>query len=140
MEIYSEDIQVGDLLPVLVKPPVDTVQLVKYAGASGDFNPLHFDPEFGKSVGLGGVIVQGMLVMGFVGQAMTDWVPKKYVKKFGVRFAGKSLPGDVVTVTGKVRDKTGDRIICDVEARNQQGTLLIAGSFEADLPCRGHSS
>ncbi|MGO9020855.1 MAG: MaoC/PaaZ C-terminal domain-containing protein [Syntrophobacteraceae bacterium] len=135
-EIYSDNINVGDVMPVLVKAPIDKVQLVKYAGASGDFNPLHFDREFGKAVGLGGTIAHGMLIMGFVGQAMTNWIPKKYIKKFGVRFAGKTLPGDVVRVTGVVKKKTGNRIICDLEARNQDGTLLIAGSFEADLPGR----
>src|SRR5208283_2460586 len=109
-EIYSNDIQVGDVMPVLVKAPIDKVQLVKYAGASGDFNPLHLDPDVGKAVGLGGTIAHGMLIMGFVGQAMTNWIPKKYIKKFGVRFAGMTRPGDVVTVTGVVKEKSGNRI------------------------------
>ncbi len=135
-EIYLEDVQVGDAMPALVKAPVDLVQLVKYAGASGDFNPLHFDPEYGKAVGLGSNIAHGMLIMGFVGQAITNWIPKKFVKKFGVRFAGQTLPGDIVTVTGVVKDKTGNRIVCNLEARNQNGNLLVVGSFEADLPCR----
>jgi len=135
-EIYSNDIQVGDVMPVLVKAPIDKVQLVKYAGASGDFNPLHLDPDVGKAVGLGGTIAHGMLIMGFVGQAMTNWIPKKYIKKFGVRFAGMTRPGDVVTVTGVVKEKSGNRIVCDLEAKNQNGTLLIGGSFEAALPSR----
>ncbi|MGA3114783.1 MAG: MaoC/PaaZ C-terminal domain-containing protein [Syntrophobacteraceae bacterium] len=135
-EIYSNDIEVGDVMPVLVKAPIDKVQLVKYAGASGDFNPLHLDPDVGKAVGLGGTIAHGMLIMGFVGQAMTNGIPKKYIKKFGVRFAGMTRPGDVVTVTGVVKEKSGNRIVCDLEAKNQNGTLLIGGSFEAALPSR----
>jgi len=136
-EIYFEDIKVGNAMPPLVKNPVEKVQLVKYAGASGDFNALHTDPEVGKAVGLVGVIAHGMLVMGFVGQAITDWIPKKYLRKFGVRFAGMTRPGDVVTVTGVVKEKKeGKRIICDVEAKNQQGILLVSGSFEAELPGR----
>ncbi|MBI4965040.1 MAG: dehydratase [Desulfomonile tiedjei] len=134
--IYSDEIHVDDIMPVLVKAPIDQVQLVKYAGASGDFNPLHFDPEFGKAVGIGGVIAQGMLIAGFVGQAMTNWVPKKYIRKFGVRFAGMTRLGDVVTVTGVVKEKTGNRIVCDLEAKNQNGALLVVGSFEAELPGR----
>ena len=136
-EIYFEDIKVGNAMPPLVKNSVEKVQLVKYAGASGDFNALHTDPEVGKAVGIGGVIAHGMLVMGFVGQAITDWIPKRYLRKFGVRFSGMTRPGDVVTVTGVVKEKKeGKRIICDVEAKNQQGILLVSGSFEAELPGR----
>ena len=139
-EVFFEDIRVGDIMPPLTKDPVERVQLVKYAGASGDFNPLHTDPEVGKAAGTGGVIAHGMLIMGFVGQAITNWIPNKYLKKFGVRFVGMTRPGDVVTITGKVRERTegreGKRIVCDVEARNQAGALLVSGSFEAALPSR----
>ena len=57
----------GDDLAPLVKEPVTRVQLVQYAGASGDFNPIHWDPERGQEMGLGGVIAHGMLSMGFLG-------------------------------------------------------------------------
>jgi len=136
-EIRYDDLTVGSEISILVKAPVDKVQLVKYSGASGDFNPLHTDPEVGKAVGIG-QIAHGMLIMGFVGQAITDWVPKKFLKKLSVRFAGMTRPGDVVTVTGKVREKVADgglkKIICDVQARNQKEEVLISGFFEAVLP------
>jgi len=139
-QIYFEDVNIGDVIPPLVKDPVEKVQLVRYAGASGDFNPLHTDPDVGKAVGIGGTIAHGMLIMGFVGQAVTNWIPKKYLRKFGVRFAGMTRPGDVVTITGRVTEKfeRGNEkgIICNVEARNQTGALLVAGSFEAALPIR----
>jgi len=139
-EIYFEDLDIGEEMPSLVKDPVERVQLIRYAGASGDFNPLHTDPEVGRQAGTGGVIAHGMLIMGFVGQAITNWIPNKYLKKFGVRFVGMTRPGDIVTITGKVREKKedgdGKGIVCDVEARNQAGTLLISGSFEAALPSR----
>ncbi|MBN2569315.1 MAG: MaoC family dehydratase N-terminal domain-containing protein [Deltaproteobacteria bacterium] len=139
-EIYFDDINVGDAIPVLVKDPVDKVQLVRYAGASGDFNPLHTDPEIGKAAGIGGQIAHGMLIMGFVGQAITDWVPKKYLKKFSVRFAGMTRPGDIVTVTGSVREKKEDGdmkvVLCDVVAKNQKDEVLISGFFEAMLPVK----
>lgn len=138
--LYFEDIQLGDTMPVLVKDPVSNVQLVKYAGASGDFNPLHTDPEVGRAVGIGGTIAHGMLIMGFVGQAITGWIPKKYLRKFGVRFAAMTRPGDVVTVTGKVVEKKEDGaeklIVCQVEAKNQKDAVLVSGSFEAALPSR----
>ena len=133
-EIRFEDIAVGNEMPVLVKTPVDHMQLVRYAGASGDFNPLHTDPEVGKKVGIG-QIAHGMLIMGFVGQAITDWIPKKCLKRFSVRFAGMTRPGDTVTVTGKVREKAdGNKIVCDVQAKNQKEEVLVAGFFEAILP------
>ena len=136
-ELYFQDINVGDEMPLLAKGPVKHMQLVKYAGASGDFNPLHVDPAFGKAVGLE-QISHGMLVMGFVGQAITNWVPKKYLRKFSARFVGMTRLDDVVTVTGKVTDKkqegSNNVIRCDVFARNQKDELLIAGSFEASLP------
>lgn len=139
-ELYFEDVQVGDDIPVLVKAPVTETQLVKYSGASGDFNPIHTIPKAAEAAGLGGTIAHGMLIMGFVGQAITDWVPKKYLKTFGVRFAGMTRPGDVITVTGKVVEKkeTGaeKRIVCDVTAKNQKDAVVVAGSFEAALPSR----
>ena len=136
-EIRYDDLNVGSEMSILVKAPVDKMQLVKYSGASGDFNPLHTDPEVGKAIGIG-QIAHGMLIMGFVGQAITDWVPKKFLKKLSVRFAGMTRPGDVVTVTGKVREKVSDgglkKIICDVQAKNQKEEVLISGFFEAVLP------
>jgi acyl dehydratase len=136
-EIRYDDLTVGSEMSILVKAPVDKVQLVKYSGASGDFNPLHTDPEVGKAVGIG-QIAHGMLIMGFVGQAITDWIPKKFLKKLSVRFAGMTRPGDVVTVTGKVREKVVDgglkKIVCDVQAKNQKEEVLVSGFFEAVLP------
>jgi acyl dehydratase len=136
-EISFEDLSVGSEMPMLVKAPVDNVQLVKYSGASGDFNPLHTDSEFGKAVGIG-QIAHGMLVMGFVGQAITDWIPKKFLKKLSVRFTGMTRPGDVITVTGKLREKRSEggskNIVCDVFAKNQKGEAVVAGFFEAVLP------
>ena len=135
-ELFLRDVSIGDPMPTLVKEPVGKVQLVRYAGASGDFNPLHTDPEVGKAIGIGGQIAHGMLIMGFVGQAITNWVPKKCLKNFSVRFAGMTRPDDVITVTGKVVDKREDsgRIICEVAARNQKDELIVAGQFEAELP------
>jgi acyl dehydratase len=135
-EIRYDDLTVGSEMPILVKAPVDKMQLVKYSGASGDFNPLHTDPEVGKAVGIG-QIAHGMLIMGFVGQAITDWVPKKFLKKLSVRFAGMTRPGDVVTVTGKVKEKVAEgglkKIVCDVQSKNQKEEVLVSGFFEAVL-------
>jgi len=135
-EIYFEDVNIGDSIPALVKDPVTKLQFVKYAGASGDFNPLHTDDEIGKMAGIGGVISHGMLIMGFVGQAVTNWIPKKNLKKLNVRFAGMTKPGDTISVTGKVVDKNTENntITCEVFAKDQNEQVKIQGSFEAKLP------
>ena len=141
-KIYFEDIKVGDEMPKLVKGPLQKLQHVMYAGASGDFNPLHTDDDFAKAVGMkDGVITHGMLIMGFVGQAITNWIPKKDLKRFGVRFAGMTKPGNTITVTGKVRDKrsqSGQNLItCDITAMDETGDIKVTGSFDAALPSKG---
>jgi acyl dehydratase len=73
-KVYFEDVQVGDEMPALVKGPIRQIQLTRYAGASGDFNPIHQDPEFAQAAGMGSVFAHGMLSMGFVAQSVTDWL------------------------------------------------------------------
>ncbi len=140
MEIYYEDIKVGDEMPPLVKGPVQKLQHVMYAGASGDFNPLHTDDDFAKAVGMDGVIAHGMLIMGFMGQAITDWLPRKYLKKFGVRFSGMTRPGNTITITGKVVEKqnSGDEhlVACELVALDENGDIKVTGHVLANLPTR----
>jgi acyl dehydratase len=130
-----EKINIGDEMPPLTKGPVNEIQLVKYAGASGDFNPLHFMDSVGKSAGQGGVIAHGMLIMGFIGQAVTDWIPNRSLKKFGVRFVNVTRPGDIISVTGRVTGKKvldGKGLItCEVTAKDQNSQIKATGSFEA---------
>ena len=64
VQIYFQDVNEGDELPALVKGPIERIQLVKYAGASGDFNPIHVDEEYAKSAGMKSVFAHGMLSMG----------------------------------------------------------------------------
>src|SRR5258707_14682171 len=102
---YYEDVQVGDALPKLVKAPVSHLQLVRYAGASGDFNPLHTDPKIGELIGTGGIIAHGMLIMGFVGRMLSDHVGPEALRKFNVRFKGMTRIGDVITCSGAISEK-----------------------------------
>jgi len=132
-----EQLKVGDELPPLQKSPVTEVQLVKYAGASGDFNPLHTVDAVGKKAGFGGVIAHGMLIMGFAAQAVASWVPNRCLKKMKSRFVAVTKPGDAITVTGKVTDKkeeNGEKIIvCSFQAADQKGEVKLKGQFEAAL-------
>src|SRR3989442_14058982 len=109
-KVAFEDVTVGDELPPLVKGPIEQIQLTRYAGASGDFNPIHQDDAFARAAGLGGVFAQGMLSMGFVGQAVTVWAGAGTARKVGVRFAALALRRDAVTCkTGIVaKESQGD--------------------------------
>ena len=139
-KLFFEDIQIGDEIPVLVKEPVTEVQIVKYAGASGDFNPLHIVHSFGEKAGFGGVIAHGMLVMGFLGQMLTDGLSGGFVRKFGVNFKAITKPGDTITCYGKVVNKFMDGqdhcIELELEAKNQKGETPATGRATAILPSR----
>ena len=139
-KLYYEDVQVGDTIPELVKPALSHIQLVRYAGASGDFNPLHTDPKFGEMVGTGGIIAHGMLIMGFVGQLLSDYVGPTALRKFGVRFRGMTRLDDVITCTGTIMEKYeagGEgRIAGKVQAVDQNGDVKVSGTFVAALPRR----
>jgi len=109
---------------------------VKYAGASGDFNPLHTVEEVGQKAGTG-IIAHGMLVMGMASQGITSWIPRKYVRKVHVRFRKMTFPGEEIQITGSVLEKTADcRIVGEVVAMNSQGEVKVSGTFEAILPSR----
>lgn len=137
-ELYYDDIQIGDEMPKLEKGPVLKLQHVMYAGASGDFNPLHTDDDFARAVGMkDGVITHGMLVMGFVGQAITAWMPSRQLKRFRVRFSGMTRPGNTITISGRVVDKRieaeDNLVTCEITAVDENGDVKISGSFDAAL-------
>ncbi len=139
-KVYFEDVEVGDAIPRLIKSSVTHLQLVRYAGASGDFNPLHTDPKIGEMLGLGGVIGHGMLIMGFVGQMLSDYVGPTALRKFDVRFKGMTHLDDVITCTGTITEKfeaDGEaRISGKVQAVDQNGDVKVIGTFVAALPRR----
>ena len=140
VKLYYEDVQVGDAIPKLVKSPVSHLQLVRYAGASGDFNPLHTDPKIGELVGVGGIIAHGMLIMGFVGQLLSDYVGPTALRKFDVRFKGMTRIDDVITCTGTITEKyetDGEACIAGkMQATDQDGDVKVAAKFIAALPHR----
>ena len=140
-KLYFEDVSEGSELPTLVKEPINESQLVRYAGASGDFNPIHTVHNFAVKAGFkDGVIGHGMLSMAFVGQFITDWIGIKTIKKIGVQFRAVSKPRDVITVKGSVTKKYTDDgknlVDCEYLATNQNGDKIIIGSATAELPSK----
>jgi acyl dehydratase len=143
-KLYVEDVGIGDELPPLVKGPIKQIQLTRYAGASGDFNPIHQDPEFARAAGMGDVFAHGMLSMGFVAQALTDWAGVGTVRKLGVRFTALVRLDDVVTCRGKVVARhlakepgRGPNLVdLEVWAENQRGERVVTGRATVALLSR----
>ena len=140
-QVYFEDVQVGDKIPVLVKGPIERIQLVKYAGASGDFNPIHVDEVYAQAAGMKSVFAHGMLSMAFVGQMLTDWMGLGgELKRFQVRFSAIVWPGDVITSTGAVvrrwEEKGEGQVEVEVESRSQEDTVTVKGKAWVRLPRR----
>lgn len=140
-QVFYDDVKQGDSIPELVKGPIERIQLVKYAGASGDFNPIHVDETYARSAGMKSVFAHGMLSMGFMGQLLTDWIGEQGdLVRFKVRFKSIVWPGDVITNRGKVTRKyeaDGRGLVeLDLEGANQDGVVTVAGAATVSLPRR----
>ncbi len=140
MSIYFEDVKVGDELPELVKGPVTETQLVRYSGASGDFNPIHTVPKVAQMVGLDGVIAHGMLIMAFGGQFLTDWAGAGSVRQYKVRFSGMTKPTESVICRGQITEKleqNGEGLVRGrLTIKGTDDSLKLKGEFTVTLPRR----
>lgn len=117
-------ISVGDSFKV--NQEVDKYRAIYYAGASGDFNPIHIDAEFGKMVGLGGAILQGLCTLGFTADAITTWVSDPgRVKKLKCRFASPVRMGDTLTIEGTVSEVQENRATLAITVKNQDGIEVL---------------
>ncbi|MGH2865816.1 MAG: MaoC/PaaZ C-terminal domain-containing protein [Solirubrobacteraceae bacterium] len=125
------DLQTGAQIPELRVTP-DKYLTVRYAGASGDFNPIHIDVEFAKAVGLPGRILHGLWTMAQVARAQTEAAGgPEHLKRLSVQFRGMGEPEQEVLVTGTVRELAGGRAIVDTAAE-QAGKKIIRNA-EAEL-------
>jgi len=126
------DLNVGDAIPDLKVTP-DKYLTHRYAGASGDFNPIHIDPEFAKAVGLPGTILHGLYMMGLVARAnaaLADGDPRA-LKRLSVQFRGMGAPETEIVVSGTVKSVDGDRVVIDTVAA--QGDNLTIRNAEAEI-------
>ena len=142
VNVHFEDVQEGD--EITDWPTVDNISrshFVRYAGASGDFNPMHHDDTIATKVGYPSVFGHGMFTAGVLSHYVTDWVGVGNLRKYAVRFKGQLYPGRNLTITAKVtrKYKEGDenRIDADLTVVDDQGTVLVTGSATAALPSRG---
>ncbi|MFJ7735542.1 MaoC/PaaZ C-terminal domain-containing protein [Lysinibacillus sp. NPDC097287] len=119
-------------LEVIQFPEITHIQLVKYAGASGDFNPIHTVEPFAVQAGLGGVIAHGMLVMGFIGESIPKWFENYAIKKFSGRFKGMTKPGEKIVISGHIIEERAGRLFCIARATNVNGDVKIIAKFEVE--------
>lgn len=132
------ELQVGDSRTETVLENISRTRIVMYAGASGDYNPLHSDEVYVTQVaGYPTVFAHGMLSMGATGKVLTDWVGAGKLKRFGVRFVNQVWPGDDLVVTATVdalHDEDG-RPVADftVTTLNQHGKPVVTGTATAFL-------
>ena len=127
-------LKVGDTHEAVVIEKVARTHIVKYAGASGDFNPLHHDDTAAQ--GMGGypsVFAHGMLSMGLTGRMLTDWLGPVALKKYGVRFTKQVWPGDTLTAKGEVTAIEGGVATIKVVTTNQNGESVVEGEAVAAI-------
>ncbi len=122
----------GDQIPELRVTP-DKYLPHRYAGASGDFNPIHIDPEFAKNVGLPGSILHGLYSMAQVARAQTEAAggDPRALKRLSVQFRGMGFPEQEITVSGTVTGERDGRLVIDTVAE-QNGNQIIRNA-EAEL-------
>jgi acyl dehydratase len=125
------ELQVGQQIPEVRITP-DKYLTVRYAGASGDFNPIHIDEDFARAVGLPGRILHGLWTMAQVARAQTEAAGgPEHLKRLAVQFRGMGMPEQEVVVSGTVRELEGGRAIVDTVAE-QAGSQIIRNA-EAEL-------
>ncbi len=126
------DLNVGDAVPELSVTP-DKYVPHRYAGASGDFNPIHIDPEFARAVGLPSTILHGLYSMGLVARANAAVAggDPRALKRLSVQFRGMGMPEQEIVVSGTVKSVDGDRVTIETVAR--QGETEIIKNAEAEI-------
>jgi acyl dehydratase len=128
------ELKVGDQVPELRVTP-DKYLPHRYAGASGDFNPIHIDPGFAKAVGLPGTILHGLYMMGLVARANAALAAgdPRALKRLSVQFRGMGTPEQEIVVTGTVKSVEGDRVVIDTVAAQGDNQTIRNAEAEVQL-------
>ena len=132
MNFNLDNASVGDKIPDLLIEPITRSTLALYAGASGDHNPIHIDLDFAKEAGMQDVFAHGMLIMAYLGRAVTNIVPQSNLKNFNVCFSSITNIGDILTCSGEVNkiDKNNSKktIVLDLIVSDEFGDIKISGA------------
>ncbi|MCY3813026.1 MAG: MaoC/PaaZ C-terminal domain-containing protein [Gammaproteobacteria bacterium] len=132
MALQASDLNVGDTYTERLVEDLKRTQIVMYAGASGDYNPVHTDEVFTKEVaGYPSVFAHGMLTMGMTGKMVTNYVGDGRLTEYGVRFTSQVFPGDTLDATATVVGVTNGIVDLDISTVNQDGVEVLKGSAKA---------
>lgn len=123
------DLQTGDSLPLIQLDPVSRLDLIKYAGASGDFNPIHTIDAEAEGAGLPGIIAHGMWTMGNLAKLFTPYLKEGFIQDYAIRFKGMVFLGDIITLKATVDEKQERDIKFRVEAVNQKDKSVLKGEL-----------
>ena len=138
-KLFFNEVHEGDQAPEF-RHELSRTDLVRYAGASGDFNPMHHDEVQAKDAGLPSVFGHGMFTMGLLGKAVTDYVGVGNLRVYKVRFTKQTWPGETlatkVTVKKKYEEHGEHRVDLDCEVVNENGEAKVSGVAVASLPSR----
>jgi acyl dehydratase len=126
--------QVGDTLPE-VADTIERLDLIRYAGASGDFNPIHWSDEIARAVGLPGVIAHGMYSMAVAARMVSGWAgDPAAIKRLKVRFSAMIEPGQTLTAKGEVAEVDDGRVLVRFHAEDEKGEKVLSkGEAELEL-------
>ena len=128
MALSASNLNAGDTYTESLVEDLKRTQIVMYAGASGDYNPVHTDEKFTKELaGYPSVFAHGMLTMGMTGSMLTNYVGDGRLTKFGVRFTSQVWPGDSLNATATVEDVTEGIVTLKVETKHQDGVVVLSG-------------
>lgn len=129
MTQHIVELRPGDLLETVLEP-VSRMDLIKYSGASGDFNPIHTIDEEAKKAGLPGIIAHGMWTMGNLAKLFTPYYEEGFIQDYQIRFAGMVFLNDIITLQAVVVEESDDEYIdFEVRAVNQHGKAVIKGKI-----------
>ena len=121
-------LHVGDQLEPIQLAPVSRLDLIKYAGASGDFNPIHTIDEEASKAGLAGIIAHGMWTMGNLAKLFTQYYEEGFVQEYSIRFRGMVFLNDVITLKAALKEGDDEKLVFEVEAVNQEEKAVLKGA------------
>jgi len=122
------ELHIGDSLEDKTLEPVSRMDLIKYSGASGDFNPIHTIDEEASKAGLPGIIAHGMWTMGNLTNLFTDYYEEGFIQDYRIRFSGMVFLQDIITLKALVEETTEEYLYFSVKAVNQDGKDVIKGN------------
>ena len=132
MNFDLDKVCVGEKIPDLVIEPVTRSTLALYAGASGDHNPIHIDLDFARKAGMNDVFAHGMLIMAYLGRAITNIAPQSSLRNFNVRFSSITNVGNVLTCSGQVKkiyNHDNKRlVVLDLMVADGTGDIKVSGT------------